>query len=169
MTNNFDIVQVRVRETYSEEDAQQLAQYGMNLAFETEGKQLTPELVLEGVKNLMKRPKLGKYFLAERFDSFQDKWMPIGTSMLTFEVQPRLGGLIYFIQSVYIESAYRNKGVFRKIYQTIVDSAKADSFVKAVRLYVEHDNKTAQMVYSALGMGKVETFAFDEIDFVFSH
>ena len=97
MADKFDIIQVRVRETYSEEDAQKLAQYGMNLAFETEGKHLTPELVLEGVKNLMKRPKLGKYFLAEHNDSTQDKWIPIGTSMLTFEVQPRLGGLIYFI------------------------------------------------------------------------
>ena len=86
MTNNFDITEVRVRETYSEEDAQQIAQYGMNLAYETEGKHLTPELVVEGVKNLMKRPKLGKYFLAEHYNSSQDKWIPIGTSMLTFEV-----------------------------------------------------------------------------------
>ncbi len=69
MANNFDITEVRVRETYSEEDSQQIAQYGMNLAYETEGKQLTPELVIEGVKNLMKRPKLGKYFLAEHYNS----------------------------------------------------------------------------------------------------
>ena len=38
---------------------------------------------------------------------------------------------------------------------------------KAVRLYVETDNYTAQAVYEKLGMYKLDTSNFDEKDFVY--
>ena len=57
--------------------------------------------------------------------------------------------------------------MFKALYTHIVDKAKADPLTKAVRLYVEHDNFTAQAVYEKLGMAKLDTGAFDERDFVF--
>ena len=38
---------------------------------------------------------------------------------------------------------------------------------KGVRLYVDYDNQTAMTVYEKLGMEKMDTWAFDEKDFVF--
>ena len=143
MEENFDLDKIRVRITYSEDDALYIAKSQEKLAMETENKVLPPDLVLNGVKNLMKKPKLGRYFIAEHLDPSINKWQAIGTSMTTFELQPRLGGIIYMIQSVYVDAAFRKKGVFRKIFSFIVNHAKADPFVKAIRLYVEHDNYTA--------------------------
>lgn len=45
--------------------------------------------------------------------------------------------------------------------------AKADPIGKAVRLYVDCDNKKAMEVYERLGMKKLEESIFDEVDFVF--
>ena len=80
-----------------------------------------------------------------------------------------LGGRINWIQSVYVDSSARGKGVFRSLYTKIVEDAKADSDVKCVRLYVEKENETAITVYEKLGMTQLDTFAFDELDFVFAH
>ena len=73
------------------------------------------------------------------------------------------------IQSVYVEKEYRKKGVFRALYNTVFENAKKDPITKGVRLYVEKDNETAMAVYEKLGMGKMDTWAFDEKDFIFQH
>ena len=89
--------------------------------------------------------------------------------MVSFEMQPRLGGLIHMIQSVYVDAEYRGKGVFRSLYTKVVEIAKADPKTMGVRLYVDHDNHTAMAVYEKLGMTKMYTFNFDEKDMVFQH
>ena len=86
MEDNLDLDKVRVRITYSEDDAAYIAKCQENLAKETENKVLPPELVLNGVINLMRKPKMGRYFLAEIFDPSLNKWKPIGTSMTSFEL-----------------------------------------------------------------------------------
>ena len=73
------------------------------------------------------------------------------------------------IQSVFVHKDYRNKGVFRSLYNKVVEEATADPLTKGVRLYVELENYTAQTVYEKLGMAKMDTWAFDEKDFIFSH
>ena len=73
------------------------------------------------------------------------------------------------IQSVYVEKEYRKKGVFRALYETVIENAKKDPMTKGVRLYVEHNNETAMAVYEKLGMGKMDSWNFDEKDFIFQH
>ena len=63
--------------------------------------------------------------------------------MLTYEMSVAQGGLIHWIQSVYVNADARKKGVFRKLYTFVKDQAQADPLVKCVRLYVELDNYTA--------------------------
>ena len=155
-------------------DAEVLADYGIKLAFETEDKTLDKAIILQGVKDLIAKPKMGVYYLAEIAEDTDangnvTKWKPVGTIMVTFEMQPRLGGLLHMIQSVYVDKEYRKKGVFRSLYNKVIECAKADPITKAVRLYVDHDNMTAQTVYSKLGMSCMDSWAFDESDFIFSH
>ena len=69
---------------------------------------------------------------------------PIATTMLTYEMSAAVGGMIYFIQSVYVNSEVRKKGVFRALYNGIVEKARLDPICKCVRLYVELENHTAQ-------------------------
>ena len=63
--------------------------------------------------------------------------------MIHFETKVDVGGLIYWINSVYVHPAHRNKGVFKALYSHVLHQAKADPWVKAIRLYVETTNQTA--------------------------
>ena len=84
-------------------------------------------------------------------------------------MSPRLGGLIYWIQSAYVVPEFRGKGAFRALYDLVVATAKADPIAKCVRLYVDSENTKAQAVYSQLGMAKLDGINFEEHDFHFSH
>ncbi len=86
--------------------------------------------------------------------------------MITYEMSVAEGGQIHWIQSVYVVAEARNQGVFRTIFDSIVQEAKKDPLVKGVRLYVDHDNETAMAVYSKLGMTQLSNYNFDEADFV---
>ena len=79
-----------------------MAEYGQKLAFETEGKKLDQATIEGGVQSLLKTPKMGQYYLAEvevddEANAGQKKWKAAGTTMITFEMQPRIGGIIYMI------------------------------------------------------------------------
>mmetsp|Transcript_5620 Transcript_5620/g.4006 ORF Transcript_5620/g.4006 Transcript_5620/m.4006 type:complete len:88 (+) Transcript_5620:227-490(+) len=87
--------------------------------------------------------------------------------MVTFEMYPPLGGLIHWIQSVYVMPEFRKNGAFRKLYNHVCEVAKNDPLGKVVRLYVDTDNLSAMAVYEKLGMSKMDNFAFDEKDFMF--
>lgn len=84
-------------------------------------------------------------------------------------MSPKLGGLIYWIQSVYVVPEYRNKGAFKKLFNEVVRIAKEDPLGKSVRLYVDCENSKAIDVYEKLGMSKLAESNFEEADFHFSH
>ena len=149
------------------EDVDVLVEFAAKLAFDTENKVLDKTVVKTAVEKVIKNPKLGCYFLA--WDEKDPEKKSIGTTMLTYEMNCALGGLIHWIQSVYVNAEARRKGVFRALYTHVVETAKADPLVKCVRLYVELDNMQAQAVYEKLGMDKMDTYEFNEKDLVFSH
>ena len=138
------------------------------MALETEDKKLDFELVRNGCLSLIKKPKFGQFYMADIVAEDGSR-QPVGTTMVSFEMQPRLGGLIHMIQSVFVVKEYRKKGVFRALYTTVIENAKKDPMTKGVRLYVDHDNETAMAVYEKLGMGKMDSWNFDERDFIFQH
>ena len=122
------------------------------------------ELVSSGVRNVILNAKLGKFYLAYMSDDPEQK--PVGSTLVTYELSPALGGLINWIQSVYVAIDLRGKGVFRKLYTTIVDEAKANKQVKCVRLYVETENETAIAVYTKLGMDQMDKYDYVERDLI---
>jgi ribosomal protein S18 acetylase RimI-like enzyme len=61
--------------------------------------------------------------------------------------------------------AWRRRGIFRRMHDTVVATAKADRKVCGVRLYVERDNRIAQIVYQRLGMAP-SAYTVYEQDFV---
>ncbi len=134
------------------------------MAKETEDKDLNPELVKSGCRNLILNPSYGRYCVAEN-----DEGKVVGGLLITFEMSPKLGGMIYWIQSAYVLPEYRGKGVFRQLYDFVVAQSKSDPVAKCVRLYVDEENTKAQAVYSQLGMRKLEGIQFEENDFHFAH
>lgn len=107
---------------------------------ETEDLDLELATVLSGTMNLLKRPSFGRYFVAYQ-ESRPDVLM--GMMMIHFETSFEVGGLIWWINSVYVHPDHRQKGVFRALYDHIIGQARADPWIKCVRLYVELTNERA--------------------------
>ena len=149
------------------EDSDTLVDFACKLAFDTENKTLDRAIVKRATETCIKNPALGCYFLA--WDENDAEKKSVGTTMLTYEMSASVGGMIHMIQSVYVNADARRKGIFRALYSGVVEKAKQDPLVKCVRLYVELENFTAQAVYEKLGMTKMDSHNFYEIDTVFSH
>ena len=115
-----------------------MANFNIWMAKETEGKDLNQELVRNGVRNLILQPAYGKYCCAENSEG-----QVVGALLITLEMSPRLGGMIYWIQSAYVLPEYRGKGAFRALYDFVVATSKTDPVAKCVRLYVDAENTKA--------------------------
>ncbi|CAI2382394.1 unnamed protein product [Moneuplotes crassus] len=81
---------------------------------------------------------------------------PVGCMMVTYEINPTVGGLIYMLDDVFVEKDFRRMGIFRKIFRKAQEIANEDPHCKGLRLCVEEDNTVAQKVYQNMGMKEVE-------------
>ena len=76
----------------------------------------------------------------------------VGQLMVTYEWSDWRNGMMWWIQSVYVEPHYRRQGVYSSLYNNLVKMAKSDSGCCGIRLYVEKENFKAQDTYKSLGM-----------------
>jgi GNAT superfamily N-acetyltransferase len=140
-------------------DAETVARFNQALAEESEGVTLDPNVVRQGVEEAFRDPAKGFYTVAEADGRV------IGQMMVTFEWSDWRNGTFWWLQSVYVRPEYRKQGVYRRIYEHVLDEAKARNDVCGVRLYVDKDNRTAQQVYQRLGLHPAQ-YAMYEVDFV---
>lgn len=128
------------------EDAQTIAAFQLAMALETEGLHLDPAVCLNGVRAVFEIPSLGRFYVCERDAKV------IGSALTTYEWSDWRNGVVWWIQSVYVDPDYRKQGVYAGIYAFIRDLANADDNVQGIRLYVDRRNAVAMQVYSRLGM-----------------
>src|SRR3569832_305607 len=138
-------------------DADTIAAFNSAMAFETEGKELIPEVIGAGVRRLMETPSLGFYVVAE------NEGCVVACLMITNEWSDWRNGLFWWIQSVYVQQAFRRQGVYRRMYEHVRDLAKADPSVCGFRLYVEKENEVAHATYSSLGMKETDYLLYEEL------
>jgi GNAT superfamily N-acetyltransferase len=74
--------------------------------------------------------------------------------MITTEWSDWRNGWFWWVQSVYVRSGARRRGVFRALFQEVRRQAEADPGVIGLRLYVERDNLRARQTYQALGLAE---------------
>jgi len=129
-------------------DIDAIVGYNQRLAVETEGKSLDPAVIGAGVRRGFASPEMCRYFVAEADGRV------IGTTMLTYELTDWRDGVIWWLQSVFIEPDFRRHGVFRAVYRHIENLARRHPDVRGLRLYVHRDNARAMKTYEALGMDK---------------
>ena len=72
--------------------------------------------------------------------------------MITYEWSDWRNGQWWWLQSVYVEPAFRRAGAFRALYAEVERRLLETPGAIGVRLYVERDNARAQRTYAALGM-----------------
>jgi GNAT superfamily N-acetyltransferase len=139
-----------------DEDAEAIAGFNVAMALETEGKELSPEVVGGGVRGLFENPKYGFYVVAERAGEV------VGALMITYEWSDWRCGVFWWIQSVYIRPDSRRKGVFTMLYEFLRAKARQDGRVCGLRLYLERSNETAEATYRNLGMTRSSYHIFEE-------
>lgn len=140
---------MQIREAL-ESDAGQIAEFNSRLAAETEGIQLLPGVVGPGVEAMLADPSKGRYWVAE------SRGRIVGQIMVTYEWSDWRNGMIWWVQSVYVDSEFRRGGVFSALYRHVESLARDDPGVCGLRLYVDRRNERAQRTYESLGMNMTE-------------
>ena len=127
-------------------DAGVVADFNRQLAWETEHKQLDPQVLASGVARLLGDPNRGFYLLAESGGEV------VGQLMATFEWSDWRDGWFWWLQSVYVREDHRRGGVFRALFAELVNRARSAGNVIGLRLYVEKDNTRAHATYEHHGL-----------------
>ena len=139
------------------EDWPVIADFNCRLAGESEGKQLDPALVGDGVQALLADPLKGRYFVVCREENI------VAQLMHTREWSDWRNGDIWWLQSVYVLPEFRRRGLFRMLYEHAFREAQNDANVVGLRLYVEQDNERAHETYSRLGMTRPGYFVMQKM------
>jgi GNAT superfamily N-acetyltransferase len=137
-------------------DTAVIAEFNRLLAYESENKQLDPDLVRRGVAAVLADPVKGRYFVAEEDGRI------CGQASITYEWSDWRNGWIWWLQSVYVRQEARRQGVFAALHNHIRQTAQAAGDVLGLRLYVERNNLTAQATYRKLGMEPMPFLLFGQ-------
>lgn len=148
------------------EDATMIASFSAAMALETEGRNLDRDRLYDGTIALLKYPDRGFFMVAELEQA--DNRRLLGQLMVTYEWSDWRNGAFWWIQSVYVDPAWRRKGVYRRLHDTVVAIGKADKRMCGIRLYVARDNRVAQTVYRRVGLAPSMYDVYED-DFVLRH
>lgn len=146
------------------DDIERLVAFSQAMALETEGRQLDADRLQRGTRALLNSTTHGFFLVAEQLQTRQ----VVGQLMITYEWSDWRNALFWWIQSVYVDPAWRRQGVFRCLHSEVMERAKGDPRVCGVRLYVESENHTAQDVYRRVGLTP-SSYSVYETDFVLGH
>jgi GNAT superfamily N-acetyltransferase len=128
-------------------DLDSLVVNNVTMAKESEDLGLDAAVVRRGIERLLLDPQRGRYLVA-----VDHKDAVIGQLMLTLEWSDWRDGWWWWVQSVYVASAWRRRGVYRALHDHVVAEAATHPDVCGLRLYVEPDNVVARTTYERLGM-----------------
>ena len=127
-------------------DAAVIADFNCRLARESEGRELSPDIIAAGVLAVLNGHAESEYFLAEVDGRI------VGQMMLTREWSDWRNGWFYWIQSVYVAADCRRQGIFTRLYHEAMTRVGARSETVGIRLYVEAHNERARKTYEKLGL-----------------
>ena len=124
-------------------DCNSIVQFQEEMAWDTEHYKLDHDTVLHGVEAVLNNSALGVYYVAILNEELA------GSLLTTYEWSDWRNGTVLWIQSVYVAPPYRNRGIYRALYNHIKSMVIKDESLKGIRLYVDESNRTAHEVYTA--------------------
>jgi ribosomal protein S18 acetylase RimI-like enzyme len=137
-------------------DLEPLVTGNLNMAEETEGLKLNLDTLRAGVLAVLEQKVPGAFWIAELDGRV------VGQMMITYEWSDWRNGMIWWIQSVHVDAALRQQGIFRKLYAAARAQALAAG-ARGLRLYVDTTNTRAQAVYRSLGMNGDHYRVFEDM------
>lgn len=137
--------EIRIRKAVAS-DLESIVCFNQHLASETEGKELDCETLTLGVESVLGDPSKGTYFVATDHNDTM-----LGQVMITTEWSDWRNGMIWWLQSVYVDVPARRQGIFTALIYELTRQAEADPEVCAIRLYVERANHAARSTYETAG------------------
>jgi len=140
-------VMIKIRQAIPA-DIETIARFNIALCRETEGRELDPATVSEGVRRFVSEPARGRYFVALIGGEV------VGQTAHTFEWSDWRNGEIWWIQSVYVHPLHRGCGVFRALFSHVRELGEADADCCGIRLYMERENDGARLSYQRLGFSE---------------
>jgi ribosomal protein S18 acetylase RimI-like enzyme len=147
------------------DDVESIITFSAAMALETENRRLDVARLREGTLSLLNTPSYGFFMVAEVQETERPRL--VGQLMITYEWSDWRNGVFWWIQSVYVDPAWRRRGIFRRMHDAVVLQAKADPKVCGIRLYVEQENHAAAAVYQRVGLARSAYQVYEE-DFVLS-
>jgi GNAT superfamily N-acetyltransferase len=136
-------------------DIDQIAQFQLNMASETESIELHKPTVIKGVSAVLKDVSKGQYYVAEINKTV------VASLLTTFEWSDWRNGTILWIQSVFVLPDFRRKGVYRNMYAHIKQLVLENQNLNGIRLYADKSNLPAQKTYQNLGMSPDHYVTFE--------
>ena len=127
-------------------DLDVIVEFNLNLALETEDKQLDKDILRKGIEKVLKGEIQGKYFVCE------EEGIVIGQMMILYEWSDWRNGECIWIQSVYVHKDYRRNGVFKMLFNHVKESCDSNEKFVGLRLYVDKENLKAQQTYAQMAM-----------------
>jgi len=127
------------------DDLDTLVGFMIAMAKETEDLVLAPQVLKPGIEAALNDENKGIYYIAEIDGNIA------GSLMTTFEWSDWRNAWVLWVQSVYTHPDYRGQGVYKSLYQNLVQKVDAGEYA-GIRLYVDKTNAPAQKVYEKLGM-----------------
>ncbi|MFO1351137.1 MAG: GNAT family N-acetyltransferase [Gammaproteobacteria bacterium] len=138
-------------------DSTTLVAFNQAMAQETENRELATEIIAAGVTGLLQAPQYGFYLVAHT------PAQVIGSLLVTYEWSDWRNGPIWWLQSVYVVPEWRGRGVYRELYLAVKNLAHEQGNVRGFRLYVDADNRTAQLAYTRLGMRQSHYLLYEDM------
>ena len=133
-------------------DIDRIAEFQQAMALETENRTLDPAVSTPGITAIFDDPLKGFYIVAVSSSDEGSAGEVVGSLLITYEWSDWSNANHWWIQSVYVDAAWRRRGVYRTMYEHILALTRDRSDICSIRLYVERTNTIAQQTYKTLGM-----------------
>ncbi len=139
-------------------DADNIAQFQLQMAQETESLTLDLATVTEGVRQKIQNKDTGTYFVA-----LDPAAGTVACILIQYEWSDWRNGQWIWLHSAYVKREHRGKGIFKQLLQFALEYFQANHKERllGIRLYVEKDNVRAQKTYSNLGMNETHYLIYE--------
>ena len=136
---------IQVRQAHPS-DRDTIVEFQVQLAKESEGLDLDLAKVTQGVQAAFDRPNRGAYWVA------QSGGRVVACLLTIPEWSDWRNGTVVWIHSLYVLPEFRQRGVFRTMFEALRQQVQDSTDLIGLRLYVDKRNTAAQQVYRQLGM-----------------